>query len=82
LAQNGHCATEFLCPLLGVKRTVDQADASCCYAKSDKSWVKDPSGVSWETFFTFGAATVYGEDTIEDERAAYSRHLAYPNHSW
>ena len=52
--------------------TVDQADASCCYAKSDKSWVKDPSGVSWETFFTFGAATVYGEDTIEDERAAYS----------
>src|SRR5262249_20092128 len=34
--------------------------------------VKDPSGVSWETFFTFGAATVYGEDTIEDERAAYS----------
>ena len=43
--------------------TVDQADASCCYANSDKSWVKDPSGVSWETFFTFGAATVYGEDT-------------------
>ena len=40
--------------------------------KFDKSWVKDPSGVSWETFFTFGAATVYGEDTIEDERAAYS----------
>src|SRR6516165_10700382 len=52
--------------------TVDQADASCCYPKTDKSWVKDPSGVSWETFFTFGAATVYGEDTIEDERAAYS----------
>src|SRR5215831_9050691 len=33
---------------------------------------RNPSGVSWETFFTFGAATVYGEDTIEDERAAYS----------
>ena len=42
--------------------TVDQADASCCYPKTDKSWVKDPSGVSWETFFTFGAATTYGED--------------------
>lgn len=49
--------------------TVDQADASCCYAQSDKSWVKDPSGVSWETFFTFGSATVYGEDTIDAERA-------------
>src|SRR5215510_11555087 len=33
---------------------------------------RNPSGVSWETFFTFGAAAVYGEDTIEDERAAYS----------
>ena len=50
--------------------TVDQANASCCYAKSDKSWVKDPSGVSWETFVTFGGATVYGEDTIDQERAA------------
>jgi catechol 2,3-dioxygenase-like lactoylglutathione lyase family enzyme len=50
--------------------TLDQAEASCCYATSDKSWVKDPSGVSWETFFSFGTATVYGEDTIDSERAA------------
>ena len=42
--------------------TVDQENASCCYAQSDKSWVKDPSGISWETFFTFGGAAVYGED--------------------
>jgi catechol 2,3-dioxygenase-like lactoylglutathione lyase family enzyme len=48
--------------------TLDQEGATCCYAKSDKSWVKDPSGISWETFFSFGTATVYGEDTIDAER--------------
>jgi catechol 2,3-dioxygenase-like lactoylglutathione lyase family enzyme len=41
--------------------TVDEENTSCCYAKSDKSWVHDPSGVRWETFYTFGEATTYGE---------------------
>jgi len=43
-------------------QTFDETGAACCYAQSDKSWVKDPSGVRWETFFTYGEATVYGED--------------------
>jgi catechol 2,3-dioxygenase-like lactoylglutathione lyase family enzyme len=42
--------------------TDDQEAATCCYAQSNKSWVNDPSGVRWETFFTFGEATTYGED--------------------
>ena len=42
--------------------TRDQQAATCCYAKSDKSWVDDPSGLRWETFHTFGEATVFGED--------------------
>ena|SRR3990167_1963560 len=41
--------------------TLDQAAITCCYAKGDKSWVVDPSGVRWETFHTFGEATTYGE---------------------
>lgn len=49
--------------------TFDQEATSCCYAKSDKSWVNDPSGVRWETFYTFGDATTYGED-VEAPRAA------------
>ena len=40
----------------------DQPQAECCYAKSAKTWVRDPSNVSWETFFTYGESTVYGED--------------------
>ena len=42
--------------------TFDQEATTCCYAKSDKSWVTDPAGVRWETFHTFGEATRYGED--------------------
>ena len=42
--------------------TFDQEATTCCYAKSDKSWVTDPAGVRWETFHTFDEATRYGED--------------------
>jgi catechol 2,3-dioxygenase-like lactoylglutathione lyase family enzyme len=42
--------------------TFDEEATTCCYAKSDKSWVNDPAGVRWETFYTFGDATTYGED--------------------
>jgi catechol 2,3-dioxygenase-like lactoylglutathione lyase family enzyme len=40
----------------------NQSDAACCYARSDKAWSTDPSGVSWETFRTHGEITVYGTD--------------------
>ena len=42
-------------------QTFDEAATTCCYARSDKSWVSDPAGVRWETFFTFGEATTYGD---------------------
>jgi catechol 2,3-dioxygenase-like lactoylglutathione lyase family enzyme len=42
-------------------QTYDEAATTCCYAKSDKSWVADPAGVRWETFYTFGEATTYGD---------------------
>lgn len=42
--------------------TRDQEAATCCYARSDKAWVNDPSGLRWETFHTFGEAVTYGED--------------------
>ena len=44
------------------ENTRDQESATCCYAQSNKSWVNDPSGIRWETFYTFGEATTYGED--------------------
>lgn len=36
--------------------------AHCCYAHSDKHWVRDPSGVVWEAFHTLGEIAVYGDD--------------------
>ena len=54
------------------RRIVEQKDASCCYARSDKAWVADPQGVTWETFRTFGNVTVYGEDSIDRNELAES----------
>jgi catechol 2,3-dioxygenase-like lactoylglutathione lyase family enzyme len=50
--------------------TFDQQATTCCYARSDKSWVRDPSGLRWETFHTFGEATSYGEDEALPEASA------------
>jgi hypothetical protein len=40
---------------------IEENDTTCCYARSDKQWIADPQGVPWETFFTHGEATVYGQ---------------------
>jgi catechol 2,3-dioxygenase-like lactoylglutathione lyase family enzyme len=42
----------------------DRGEAHCCYAHSDKGWVADPQGIKWETFFTFGQETLYGDDSV------------------
>jgi catechol 2,3-dioxygenase-like lactoylglutathione lyase family enzyme len=39
----------------------EEGECTCCYSKSQKSWVTDPQGVDWEAFYTHGTATVYGE---------------------
>lgn len=40
---------------------LEEAGATCCYARSEKQWVSDPQGVPWETFPTHGESTVYGD---------------------
>jgi hypothetical protein len=44
---------------------VDQGQTACCYAKSEKSWIDDPAGISWETFHTTGESIDYGNGTGE-----------------
>ncbi len=34
---------------------------TCCYAESEKAWVKDPSGIAWETYHTMNDAEVFSE---------------------
>jgi predicted enzyme related to lactoylglutathione lyase len=46
---------------------IEQGQTSCCYAKSEKSWIDDPAGISWETFLTSGESTDYGDGSGERE---------------
>jgi len=48
------------------KQTFDQPDAECCYARSTKTWVRDPDAVAWETFVTHSEITHYGQDLAPD----------------
>lgn len=41
--------------------TFDEGETTCCYAKSDKTWVQDPSGIAWETYHTMGEAEFFND---------------------
>lgn len=32
--------------------THSDGETSCCYAKSEKTWVNDPNGIAWEAYHT------------------------------
>jgi predicted enzyme related to lactoylglutathione lyase len=58
---------------------IEQGQTSCCYAKSEKSWIDDPAGISWETFLTSGESTDYGDGTGErDARIAHTKVCCAP----
>jgi len=48
---------------------LEEGKTTCCYAQSEKSWIADPQGVSWETFLTTGESTVYGTSVPKPVRA-------------
>ena len=47
-----------------------QKGSTCCYAQSDKYWVKDPSGIAWESFHTLSDVPMFGVDTAPKAAAA------------
>ena len=58
---------------------IEQGQTTCCYAKSEKSWIDDPAGVSWETFLTTGESTDYGDGSGEREaRIAHEQSCCAP----
>ena len=48
---------------------LEEGDTTCCYARSEKSWICDPQGVLWETFLTTAESTVYGQDGVRPAAA-------------
>jgi len=58
----------------------EQGQTACCYAKSEKSWIDDPAGISWETFHTTGENISYGDGNGENEaRVAHARACCAPS---
>ncbi len=43
--------------------THSDGESTCCYAKSEKSWVQDPSGIAWEAYHTMEDAELFNGKT-------------------
>jgi predicted enzyme related to lactoylglutathione lyase len=39
----------------------DEMDTTCCYARQDKIWVRDPDGTPWEVFATHEDTDAQGQ---------------------
>ena len=37
----------------------DETNVSCCYARGNKHWVRDPQGVAWEAFHTLDSVPLF-----------------------
>jgi hypothetical protein len=58
---------------------IEQGQTACCYAKSEKSWIDDPAGISWETFHTTDESTDYGYGSGEHiARIAHEKSCCVP----
>jgi catechol-2,3-dioxygenase len=58
---------------------LEEGATTCCYAKSEKSWIDDPAGISWETFHTTDESIVYGDGTGENvARVAHEKSCCAP----
>ncbi len=44
----------------------DEPGATCCYARSDKHWLRDPQGIPWEGYHTLGQVAVFGAPATVD----------------
>lgn len=48
---------------------VTEKGTTCCYAKSDKHWVQDPSGIAWETYRTLDSAPTFNSQESTEANA-------------
>ena len=48
----------------------DEMDTTCCYARQDKIWVRDPDGTPWEVFVTHEDTDEHGSGGLAAADAA------------
>ena len=51
-------------------KLIEESQQPCCYARANKYWVTDPTGIAWETFHTLANIPVYGEGTLVVNRGS------------
>lgn len=39
----------------------DEGETVCCYSRSEKTWVEDPSGIAWEAYQAMEDAQIFSE---------------------
>ena len=39
---------------------IEEKNANCCYANSNKYWTTDPAGIAWENFHTLAEIPMFG----------------------
>lgn len=49
--------------------THSDGETTCCYAKSEKSWVEDPNGIAWEAYHTMEDAQIFSGKEVAAEGA-------------
>ena len=47
----------------------EEGDTVCCYARSDKSWIQDPSGIPWEAYRTMEDVQVFSNHVMSADGA-------------
>lgn len=47
-----------------------ERNIGCCYARSNKYWVTDPTGIAWETFHTLGSVPTFDGGESQEASAA------------
>ena len=50
-------------------QVLEEGATTCCYARSEKSWVQDPAGIPWEAYRTMEDAQFFSESMAGTEGA-------------
>jgi len=48
---------------------IDEGETVCCYARSEKSWIQDPTGIPWEAYRTMEDAQVFSARASQAENS-------------
>lgn len=50
----------------------DEGETVCCYSRAEKSWVKDPTGITWEAYKAMEDAQIYSNTETAESKTCCS----------